>query len=140
MKALATALLKKVRSGLCFLWLILLVACEIYSAAATALDEPFRLPVWEAKFGWFLFVLTLELIVGIFFLTKHAEKARLGFWLVVLNALMYAGFMCLDGDRVHTAWNGAELGVIGGWILFLLIAIEAAHILSRAFSTRGAPS
>jgi hypothetical protein len=125
---------------LCFLWLILLIVSETYSAAATALDNSSRLPVWEAKFGWLLFILPCELIAGVFFLTKRAEKARLGFWLVVLNTFMYAGFACLDGDLVHATWDRVELEVVGGWVLFLLIAIAAAHLLERAFSTQVATS
>jgi hypothetical protein len=120
--------------------LILLVASETYSAAATALDNSSRLPVWEAKFGWLLFVLPCELTAGVFLLTKRAEKARLGFWLVILNTLTYAGFSCLDGDLVHAAWDRVELEVAGGWFLFLLIAIAAAHLLRRAFSTQAATS
>ena len=77
------------------LYLILFALFEVYSAAATALDHSGRFPAWETNLGWSLFLLPCELLAGLALL-MYSSRPKLGFYLVLLNLSMYAGFMFLE--------------------------------------------
>jgi hypothetical protein len=124
----------KLKQGICILWLLALSLSELYSAAATAFDDSPRYPAWESKLGWVLFVLPLELIVALVFLV-NGSKARAGFWCVVANVLIYAGFFGFELVLIPESWDEVALRIAGGWVLFFVLAIGAAHLLRRQAST-----
>jgi hypothetical protein len=123
----------KLKQGICILWLLALSLSELYSAAATALDDSPRYPAWESTLGWFLFILPLELIIALVFLVS-GSKTRTGFWCVVVNVLVYAGFFGFELIQAPEPWDGVALQLACGWILFFVLAIGAAHLLRRRAS------
>jgi cell division protein FtsW (lipid II flippase) len=123
----------KLRAGgvISVLYLLLLGTFEAYSAAATALDRRHALTSWEPHLGWALFVLPIILIASLFLL--HGRRSRFGFWLVVMNVCLYAGFLIFesvayDGQPVskQAVW---EVG--GVYLALFLVALLAAHFLKN---------
>ena len=108
----------QVRNRLYALWLLVFVAFEGYTAAATTLDHSTRFPTWESKVGWFLFVLPCELLVALALLLRR-ERANLGFHLVTANIFVYAVF--LSFEAVHEDLNRTMFAVVAcGWPFLLL--------------------
>lgn len=120
----------RVGKVLSVLYLILFALFEIYSAAATALDHSGRFPAWESNLGWCLFLLPCELIVALALL-MYSGRPRLGFYLVLLNLAMYAGFMFLESVLVHDfpSDKRAIWSVFGIWASLFVIALGAAWVL-----------
>ena len=112
------------------LYLILFALFEVYSAAATALDHSGRFPAWETNLGWCLFLLPCELLVGLALLL-YSSRPRLGFYLVLLNLSMYAGFFVFESLLVRDLPNDkrAVWIVLGIWASLFGIAIGAARLL-----------
>jgi hypothetical protein len=113
----------RIRSILCFSFLILAVLSEAYSVAAIALDR--FAPTWYRTLGWVLFLLPCALAVGLFLL--YADRGRAGFYLSATSLSMYALLVCMD------AYQGpAERGdwiFVGVWVTFCAIGIVAAKSL-----------
>jgi hypothetical protein len=111
------------------LFLLLFAACELYSAAATALDHSRRFPAWESKLGWILFLLPLVLLVSLF--VFYSGRGKIAFWLVSGNVAAYAGFCCLESYLAPdpSASRGAMWQVIGIWVSLFAVAIGAARCL-----------
>jgi hypothetical protein len=123
----------KLRAGgtISILYLLFFGMFEVYSAAATAFDRRHALTSWEPQLGWALFVLPIILIASLFLL--HGRRSRFGFWLVVMNVCLYAGFLIFesvayDGQPVskQAVW---EVG--GDYLALLLAALLAAHFLKN---------
>jgi hypothetical protein len=104
------------RSVSCVLCVGLFVLSELYSALATALDH--SAPAWERMLAWLLFLLPLELIAAMVLLFNR-ERARLGYRLVVLNLLLYAGFFAVEMWVYHDApARGTDWLILGIWVFF----------------------
>jgi hypothetical protein len=90
---------------------------------------------WERIFGWILFLLTAELIAAMVLLFNR-QWARRGYYLVVLNLLLYAGFLFAEmrahpDPRTHrTDWL-----VLGIWGLFFAAAMLAARFMVTGQAT-----
>lgn len=125
-----SSLLLKLKQGISILCLLALALSELYSAAATAFDHSPRYPAWESKLGWFLFILPAELFVALVFLVG-GQRARVGFWCVVSNVLIYAGFFSLELVLVPEPWDKIALEIVCGWILFFVLSIGAAYLMKR---------
>jgi hypothetical protein len=111
---------------------------EIYSAGATALDR--FAPSWERVLGWLLFLLPIELIAALILLFSD-KKARLGFNLMILNVLMYAGFMVVDvfaGDEA-TPIDRSDWLMMGLWAIFFASVLFAARLIPAGSRSIGRP-
>ena len=118
----------KMMKSLCTAYLILFAFVEIYSASATALDDSKRFPAWEAKLGLGLFVLPCLLVFGLFFLLK-VKRDRLGFSLIGLSLLLYAGFVFLENLLAPERMGRLDWVFTGIWVTLCAIAMGAARLL-----------
>ena len=118
----------QVRSGICALWILVLVLFEGYTAGGMALDRSTRVPAWESSLGWFLFVLPCELLVALAVLLRR-QRRNLGFRLVAANVLVYALLMYFWAVLDHEGLTMTTLEVAGFWVTFFVLAIGAAHLL-----------
>jgi hypothetical protein len=109
---------------------MLFVLFETYSAAATALDHSHRFPAWEAKLGWFLFLLPCLLVTGLVFLLR-GERETIGFSLVGLSVLLYLAFMFLEDALSPEQMSRGEWVFNGIWIMLCSAAIAASRLLKR---------
>ncbi len=118
-------LLMRVRNAACYLFLILALLCEGYSAVAIALDR--FAPSWYRTLGWFLLTVPCALAGGVFLL--YANRRRLGFYLSAASLLLYAALICVDAYL-----GNAERGWIfeGIWLAFCALGIVAAKLLTSS--------
>lgn len=125
--------LRRIVNGLCVFCLVLFVPSELYSAAATALDHSGRFPAWESTLGIFLFVLPAELVVALILLL-YRERPKLGFNLVLVNLVGYAGFLCLESLSVRTdpGTTKGDWVATGIWAMLAGVAVAAAHFLKSS--------
>ena len=113
---------------LCLLYLLFFVFSEAYSATATAFDHSRRFPAWEATVGLFLLILPCELLVCLALLLRGG-KARIGFYLVIVNLIVYAGFYCLEIGVDREGVKAGDLVSAGIWAVLIAIAVASAHFL-----------
>ena len=122
-----------VRSVSCVSCLGLFTLFELFSAAGTALSH--FASSWERVLGWFLFLLPIELVAATVLLFSRT-RARLGYYLVLLNLLLYAGFFVGEMSASRGGFTSrANWLVLGIWIIFF-----AAALLSARFMIAGAES
>jgi len=131
MKSSQARWLRRIRNGVCFLYLLLFVLFETYSAAATALDHTGRFPVWEAKLGWWLLILPCLLVAGLVFLLRGARE-NIELFLVGLSAFLYLAFLFLEDAVSRERMQQGEWLFTGIWIVLCFAATPAAWLLKRS--------
>jgi hypothetical protein len=106
----------------------LLAFSELWSAAATALDR--FTPSWERTLGWFLLLLPFELFIAAVLLFRRSSS-WFGLSLLLLNILLYAGFMVIDMFAQTAAPVGRGDWIsLGVWAIFLAIVLLAAYLMA----------
>ena len=123
-----------VRRISCVFCLGIFVFSEYSAAAGTALDR--LAPFWERALGWFLLLLPLELVAAATLLFLRG-RARLGYRLVVVNLLLYAGFVVVEMSAHHDAAAGKTVWLILGTWAFLFAAawLSARFMVTEAKSS-----
>ncbi len=120
----------RIRNFLCFLWLILAVFSEGYTAVAIALDR--FVPHWYRILGWLLLILPCALAFGL--ILFYASLRRVAFYLCVTSLSLYGVIIFLDLGQGHS--ERGDWVFVGVWPAFCAIGIFAARVLME----RPAPS
>jgi hypothetical protein len=130
---------RKLRAGgvVSIVYLLLIGAFEVYSAAATALDRSSAFPSWEPRMGWALFALPCVLIASLFLL--HGRHSRFGYALVLTNLCLYAGFMIFEwlAYKGYPASKEAAWQVGGFYCgLYFAALLAARHLKNKTQAIR----
>jgi hypothetical protein len=124
MQMSTTALLIRIRTVLCYLFLTLAVLCEAYTVLAIALDR--LVPAWYRILGWLLLIIPGSLALGLLFI--YANRKRVAFYLIVTSLSLYAMLLCLDTFRNKV--GPGDWIFFSGWLAFCAMGVVAARFLS----------
>ena len=122
-------------NAVCVLYLTLLLLSEIYTAAATALDDSHRFPSWEAKLGWWLLILPCVLVAGLVLLIRSARE-NLGFSLVGLSVLLYLADLFLENALAPEHMDRGGWIDTGIWVVFCVAGAAAGWWLKGQHKVR----
>jgi hypothetical protein len=113
---------------ICGIYLLLFAFSELYSAAATSLDNTHRFPTWEPTLGRWMFILPCILVAGMTLLLLNRLRAW-GFTMIFASLLIYGAFFIFEVHLSQHAPKNHTVGTIGVfWSLAFAIAFVAAYL------------